>query len=46
METQSEKPSPNRVFQPTGSPYCTDPNCEYCNRLRRAEDQVRKGASA
>jgi hypothetical protein len=25
-----------------GSPYCSDPNCEYCKNLREAEERLSK----
>ena len=29
--------------QPTGSRFCSDPDCEYCKDLREAEEQLRQG---
>lgn len=25
------------------SPYCSDPDCKYCNDLRRTQDLLRQG---
>ena len=39
---------PNQLSGPAqhkaqaGSPYCSDPNCEYCKELRRMFEQIRK----
>lgn len=27
----------------SGSPYCSDPNCEYCKELRLAQEQLQQG---
>jgi hypothetical protein len=36
----SSQPAP----KPTpDSPYCSDPNCEYCKDLRAAEEQLKNG---
>ena len=29
----------------SGSPYCSDPNCEYCKNLREVEDRLSKSAA-
>jgi hypothetical protein len=29
-----------------GSPYCADPNCEYCKKLRETEEQIRQAAAS
>ena len=39
----SFKPTLSLHLPQAGSPYCSDPNCEYCKALRRAEEQVKDG---
>jgi len=39
---------PNRVpalahTSQLDSPYCSDPNCEYCKDLRVAQEQIKNG---
>jgi len=35
-------PTPEGHVLSLGSPYCSDPNCEYCKELRKAEEQLSK----
>jgi len=32
-----------KVGQSRKSPYCSDPNCKYCNELREVHEKVKKG---
>jgi len=32
-----------KVGQSWESPYCSDPNCKYCNELRQVHEKVKKG---
>jgi len=34
-------PSPREAE--ADSPYCSDPNCEYCKDLRAAQEQLKNG---
>jgi hypothetical protein len=29
-----------------GSPYCSDPNCEYCKKLRETEEEIKQAAAS
>jgi hypothetical protein len=35
-------PQPHRQTPLPGSPYCSDPDCEYCKELRKMQEQIRK----
>jgi len=37
----SSQPVHHQSAKP-GSPYCSDPNCEYCKKLREAQEQIKK----
>jgi len=42
MSTQpTSPPVPDGHNPELGSMYCADPNCEYCKKLRAAEEQIR-----
>lgn len=37
-------PSPDLKHRPEkGSPYCSDPNCKFCNDLRKVQQLVSNG---
>jgi hypothetical protein len=40
METQT---SVSAHKPESGSPYCSDPNCSYCQELRETQELVRTG---
>ena len=35
----ANQPVPHQPAK-SGSPYCSDPNCEYCKKLREMEEQT------
>jgi len=37
----ASQPVPHQTVK-SGSPYCSDPNCEYCKNLREAEERLSK----
>ena len=37
------KPAVENSLSELSSPYCSDPDCEYCAELRKVEEQVRRG---
>jgi hypothetical protein len=40
----ASQPVPHQSEEP-GSPYCSDPNCEYCKNLRQAQEQFTKASA-
>lgn len=36
-----QKPSEEHPTE-LGSPYCADPNCEYCKALREAQEKLKR----
>ena len=40
----ASQPVPHRPTQ-SGSPYCSDPNCEYCKNLRETEERIKKSGA-
>jgi hypothetical protein len=41
----ASQPVPHQQAKP-GSPYCSDPNCEYCKNLREMEERISKANEA
>jgi len=40
----ASQPNPVPAHKSQGdSPYCSDPNCEYCKDLRKAQEQLKNG---
>jgi hypothetical protein len=37
--------TPKKHEMPVGSPYCSDPNCEYCKNLREFSEELRQKES-
>ena len=37
----ASQPVPNHQKE-LGSPYCADPNCEYCKNLREAQERLKQ----
>jgi hypothetical protein len=40
----ASKPVPHQQAE-LGSPYCSDPNCEYCKNLREVQERVKKASA-
>ena len=40
----ASQPVPHRPTE-SGSPYCSDPNCEYCKNLREIEERIKKSGA-
>jgi hypothetical protein len=38
-------PQPQPIPEPTGSPYCSDPNCVYCKNLKEAQEEITRESS-
>jgi len=40
----ASQPVPHKQTE-LGSPYCADPNCEYCKNLREAQERLKKDSA-
>jgi hypothetical protein len=38
----ASQPISHPETQKGSSPYCSDPNCEYCKKLREMEEQIKQ----
>ncbi len=43
MTLLNQNPVPLQHKPDVGSPYCSDPNCVYCQDLRAAQAQLQQG---